>query len=968
MKNNILINILSMLLPLLCFSQEVTRTRQEVINSMDEYLYYYYYDIDDNHTNKWQNNYYDNDGYYNSSTFLNYEGSWYGAPYGYGVKDDLITLENKMRGNSYDLSYTEEQSITLIPGLWDSDSTDEFIITTTRYLFDDCLVLDINVDDDDAYWQLILYNVGFGYIKNQNYIYNVRTEIWSSEWQSGDCILFTDPIEFTGKYYLKMETTSSWDLIANITLTKPQTVPHETYACGSHYNHYQICSQLGLPLPTQWAFGIDCSGFVSWGYGLPIASYGTAWYAQNFYPIDYYDTEMADYLVWSGHHIVMIENKFGDYINIYHSVGELEPADKPDGTILEFNKDIYRDYIQKGYQSRSPWYPTGIEDYIFIELECPRVIEQNELIFEYVAHFVDSDQDGDYIEGNWHWQLIAYHDAGYEVLHERFTEGQTSTSTTLWVTDLDSFDVTNWTRTTDGNVQGNIILSATDSDGYPHYTNYEVEILAEPNQPQITNCYGNNQSVTLSFMTACSDSCHIYYDTISGPPYNGTGADQGDSPFKVFGDTVTTTLTGLINNTTYYFAIKAYNEIGETDYSNEHYATPITTSGTMTCHETWPGAGNPDTVNITGDVIVNQGVTLTVEPNATILFSSNKGLRIKGKLSADNTIFDAVNPANIWKGIRFDDCCDDNSYLDYCDIKHAYDGIEINGASPTITNCNITDNTSHGLYLTNSEADIKFCNISGNFIGITCTDSYANDWGIEFDNNEINNNSAQGIILINSSPTIKSSEICENGQEGIVCYDQSESSIRKCTINENNKDGLRCINNSSPQFCKVGDSSWNFIQYNGQHGVLTEDDSWPELGYERYPGYNQICFNNDKQVYNDNGGSAYVYAQLNWWGTGSPGSDLFHGRVKYIPYWGEEPEKGNPPIVGEPEIPDPKDEINYTIYTGIEHYSSDDFNKAIADFEYVIANYPDSSQAQFALTYIFKCFYEMEKSARFYYI
>lgn len=104
---------------MLCFSQEVTRTRQEVIDKMKEYQTYHWYDIDINHTNKWKNNYYDTDGSYNHSTFLGYEGFQYGAPYGYGVKDDLTTLENKMYGDGYFyyLDYTEDQYLTLYPGI-----------------------------------------------------------------------------------------------------------------------------------------------------------------------------------------------------------------------------------------------------------------------------------------------------------------------------------------------------------------------------------------------------------------------------------------------------------------------------------------------------------------------------------------------------------------------------------------------------------------------------------------------------------------------------------------------------------------------------------------------------------------------------------------------------------------------------------------------------------------------------------
>ena len=81
----------------------------------------------------------------------------------------------------------------------------------------------------------------------------------------------------------------------------------------------------------------------------------------------------------------------------------------------------------------------------------------------------------------------------------------------------------------------------------------------------------------------------IYYDTDSGHPYSGTGAEQGDSPIDVplsmdedpDPNTVQYTVLGLPGET-YYFAVTAYDtEVpsNESGYSNEAYtgSTPDTT-------------------------------------------------------------------------------------------------------------------------------------------------------------------------------------------------------------------------------------------------------------------------------------------------------------------------------------------------------------------------------------------------------
>jgi hypothetical protein len=80
---------------------------------------------------------------------------------------------------------------------------------------------------------------------------------------------------------------------------------------------------------------------------------------------------------------------------------------------------------------------------------------------------------------------------------------------------------------------------------------------------------------------------NVHYKTqSSGPPYNGTGATEGNSPIDV-GNVTQFTLTGLSDGVTCFFVVTAYNTGDvESDYSNE-----VSTSGGVALAITSPQQG-----------------------------------------------------------------------------------------------------------------------------------------------------------------------------------------------------------------------------------------------------------------------------------------------------------------------------------------------------------------------------------------
>jgi chitinase len=122
---------------------------------------------------------------------------------------------------------------------------------------------------------------------------------------------------------------------------------------------------------------------------------------------------------------------------------------------------------------------------------------------------------------------------------------------------------------------------------------------------------------------------YLYYKTgSSGAPYNGTEANEGDSPIQVpLGDlsdqeNPSYTITGLSDTETYFFVVTAYNTDGhESGYSNEVSYQPPSTSPLST-------------LSISGDYSVNENSSANYTATAT--FSDGSTRTVTG--SADWSI------------------------------------------------------------------------------------------------------------------------------------------------------------------------------------------------------------------------------------------------------------------------------------------------------------------------------------------
>lgn len=112
-----------------------------------------------------------------------------------------------------------------------------------------------------------------------------------------------------------------------------------------------------------------------------------------------------------------------------------------------------------------------------------------------------------------------------------------------------------------------------------------------------------------------------------------------------------------------------------------------TTSGLIREPTTWEG-----TVKVVGDVIVDNGFKLTIEPGTRVEFQLRYTLEVRGALDArgsetDSIVFTIADTSGYgagvhrgWRGIRFDhtDTSNDYSFLQYCRLEYG----KAEGASP----------------------------------------------------------------------------------------------------------------------------------------------------------------------------------------------------------------------------------------------------------------------------------------------
>jgi len=156
----------------------------------------------------------------------------------------------------------------------------------------------------------------------------------------------------------------------------------------------------------------------------------------------------------------------------------------------------------------------------------------------------------------------------------------------------------------------------------------------------------------------------------------------------------------------------------EQDTNNSSILRNTQVSGKITSDTVWTLDKSPYIV--VDDVVVERGVTLTVEPQVEIRFERDKELIVKGILIVDGSAgFTPSDESELikftsnqflpdmsdWRGIKFDNTNDDKSMVSCSKIQYAKIGIDCFSSSPQISD-NFIEVNEIGIRLTDSASNI----------------------------------------------------------------------------------------------------------------------------------------------------------------------------------------------------------------------------------------------------------------------
>jgi predicted outer membrane repeat protein len=223
-----------------------------------------------------------------------------------------------------------------------------------------------------------------------------------------------------------------------------------------------------------------------------------------------------------------------------------------------------------------------------------------------------------------------------------------------------------------------------------------------------------------------------------------------------------------------------------------------------------------------GDTVIVADGTYTGPGNRDIGFLG-KAITVRSESGPENCIIDCTGGG---RGFYFQSGEDANSVLDGFTITNGYasigGAIYCEGSSPTIKNCNLTENRGHGggaVYCQDSRTTISNCSISDNTGGMEGGGGiYCELSSTSISECTITGNRPTGITCCGSSSVVMNCRIAENEESGILCEGRerpSKLTVADCIIANNMGSGVALFGGShAVNRCIISANTSNW----GHHG------------------------------------------------------------------------------------------------------------------------------------------------------